>query len=226
MINNPNYKNLVDASRTKWENNYQNNRFFLKWPDEMVVRFMNNNMKHSNKKVLDLGCGSGRHSELFVENGYEVYGCDISTKSIEMTKKRLKRFHITKRFLTADSWNLPYEDNFFDYVVGWHSIYYNSFIQLQKTLEEIYRVLNKDGIVLVSLLSHNDYRRSVGKRIANKTYVGSNNAADHQGMLYSIIDKHDIKDLFHNFKKIIIGYNEFSFDLTNKRCHWIVTAKK
>ncbi len=219
-----NYKNL--SSKAKWEKNYQNNRFFLKWPDEMVVRFMNNSMKHSGEKVLDLGCGSGRHSELFIENGFEVYGCDISTTSILMTKNRLKQFNLEKRFVATHSWNLPYEDNSFDYVVGWHSIYYNTFTHLEKTLDEIYRILRKNGMLLVRLLSYDDYRRSLGKRIANKTYVGSKKALDHEGITYCTVNKSDIKNLFRKFKKINIGYNEFSFDLKYKRCHWIIIAKK
>lgn len=36
----------------------------------------------------------------------------------------------------------------------------------------------------------------------------------------------DIKNLFRKFKKINIGYNEFSFDLKYRRCHWIISAKK
>lgn len=192
----------------------------------MVVRFMHGNMKRRGNKVLDLGCGSGRHSELFAENGFEVYGCDISAKSIQITKKRLKKFNLEKRFETAYSWNLPYNDNFFNYVVGWHSVYYNSFSNLQKTLDEIHRILHKNGMTLISLLTRDDFRKTLGKRIADKTYVGNQNASDHKGLTYSLVEKRDIKNLFNKFKKINVGYHEFSFDLTNKRCHWIITATK
>ena len=68
-----------------WDERFKEKKYFLKWPDEMVVRFLAKNNGKRNQRVLDLGCGSGRHSELLIKQGYQVYGCDVSAAAIKMT---------------------------------------------------------------------------------------------------------------------------------------------
>jgi len=42
------------------------------------------------KRVLDLGCGDGRHVKLFREMGFEVVGVDFSDEAIRLCKKKFK----------------------------------------------------------------------------------------------------------------------------------------
>ena len=94
---------MISCDRKHWNKKYREKRFFLKWPDEMVVRFIAKYMnKSKDTRVLDLGCGSGRHSELLANNGYQIYGCDISKNSIEITKKRLKSLGLKGNFVDAN----------------------------------------------------------------------------------------------------------------------------
>lgn len=39
------------------------------------------------KKILNLGCGTGRHDKLFASKGYEMTGVDLSQEMIEIAKK-------------------------------------------------------------------------------------------------------------------------------------------
>ncbi len=39
------------------------------------------------KTILDLGCGTGRHDELFIKHGFSVWGVDISEKMLEEANK-------------------------------------------------------------------------------------------------------------------------------------------
>ena len=48
--------------------------------------------KEHVKKVLDLGCGTGRHSILLAEKGFEVTATDISEKGIEVTMQKANKF--------------------------------------------------------------------------------------------------------------------------------------
>jgi ubiquinone/menaquinone biosynthesis C-methylase UbiE len=59
-------------------------------------------------KILDLGCGNGRLSEIFRGNAVDYYGVDFSDKLIEIARKRYPQL----RFQTADALNLPFPDNF------------------------------------------------------------------------------------------------------------------
>lgn len=45
-------------------------------------------MKHAKGRILDIGCGAGRHSLYLQDMGFEVVGIDISPKAIETCKIR------------------------------------------------------------------------------------------------------------------------------------------
>ncbi|HGJ64237.1 TPA: class I SAM-dependent methyltransferase [bacterium] len=45
-------------------------------------------MKHVKGRVLDIGCGAGRHSLYLQDIGFEVFGIDISPLAIETCKQR------------------------------------------------------------------------------------------------------------------------------------------
>jgi SAM-dependent methyltransferase len=219
---------MLDNDKIKWEKKYADEKFFLKWPDEIVVRFMAKHMKKKpQSKVLDLGCGSGRHSELLSQEGYDVYGCDISTNSITISSQRLKLKNLKGKFQSCYSWSLPYESDFFDFVIAWGSIYYNTFPHMVETIEEIHRVLKEDGKALIGFIADGDYREINGKTSDGKTYVGNESAHDHYGLTYSIINREEIEQLFHDkFSDFSTGYQEMYFDLNPRICHWIITARK
>ena len=54
---------MQQESRTVhlWENLYSQQGLGPKYPQDSVVRFVFNNLK-AGQKVLDLGCGAGRHA--------------------------------------------------------------------------------------------------------------------------------------------------------------------
>lgn len=219
---------MLENDKIQWDKKYGDERFFLKWPDEIVIRFMTKHIgKKPQSKILDLGCGSGRHSELLSQEGYDVYGCDISPNSIIMSSQRLKAKGLEGKFQSCCSWALPYESDFFDFVIAWGSIYYNTFPNMVKAIEEIYRVLNKDGMALIGFIADGDYRKSNGRTMDGKTYVGNEKAHDHYGLTYSIINRQEIEELFRDkFTDFSIGYQEMYFDLNPRICTWIILARK
>ena len=220
---------MIDSDRNRWNEKYKTKKLFLKWPDEMVVRFVSKYMNNTiGTCVLDLGCGSGRHSELLANNGYQVYGCDISKNSINITKKRLKSLGLKGDFIDAYSWNLPYNSNFFNFAIAWHSIYYNSFENIKKTIAEINRVLKNQGLLLASFISTSDFRRRNSKLVSKNTYLGNKYAYDHTSLTYCVPSLQNLKNIFskNSFKIISTGYHEMYFNPSQRTCHWVVIAKK
>ena len=67
-------------------------RVFLRpHPDMESVKDLILDQCSSTPKVLDLGCGTGRHLLYFAKEGFEMYGIDGSPKGIELSKKWLSR---------------------------------------------------------------------------------------------------------------------------------------
>lgn len=98
----------------------------------------------SGKKVLDLGCGTGRMTANLVKFGGEVTGLDVSPGMIEVAKKNLR----STEFVVGDCENLPFGDASFDMVVATFLIVHLK--EMRKCFDEVYRVLKPGGIFLVT----------------------------------------------------------------------------
>ena len=66
----------------------QQGKFFTKVQGD-IPRIVKLFKRRNVKRVLDLGCGSGRHTVYLAKHGFEVYGIDISRTGIKMTRKFL-----------------------------------------------------------------------------------------------------------------------------------------
>ena len=56
---------------------------------DYIIDIATKNFGIKNKEVLDVGCGTGKHLEIFSNKGYKICGVDISEEMIEEAKKRL-----------------------------------------------------------------------------------------------------------------------------------------
>ena len=97
--------------------------------------------------VLDAGCGSGLTAcHLAKTIGCKILGVDINPQMIEKASLRAEKEGVSHlvEFKVADVYNLPFDDNHFDLVIG-ESI--TVFLDKVKVYQEIYRVLKPEGRV-------------------------------------------------------------------------------
>tara|TARA_B100000575_G_C22716929_1_gene431480 strand:- start:35 stop:610 length:576 start_codon:yes stop_codon:yes gene_type:complete len=100
---------------------------------------------HSNKKLVDVGCGTGDVGKLFLDtvkfNG-EVFNVDPNKKMLEQGKKRFKNMdNVSWQLGRAE--NLKFKSNFFDYYTI--SFGLRNTKDLNKSLKEAFRVLKPGG---------------------------------------------------------------------------------
>jgi ubiquinone/menaquinone biosynthesis C-methylase UbiE len=119
------------------------NHFFNAYLEVPATISLLKNVK--GKKVLDLGCGTGRHTIILKKRGARVWGLDLSPKMLEIAKTEIKGVD----FKVGTVYNLPYRSNFFDIVVSGLVVEY--FNDVDKAFKEIHRVLKKDGIFVFSI---------------------------------------------------------------------------
>ncbi len=128
-----------------WANYYENKKT-LSFLDSLEGTALNMILKCvEGKKVLDLGCGTGRGiKHLYDFKAAEVCGVDVSEKMLAIAKKKFKK----TEFVLADSEKLPFKDESFDAVTALFLIVHLG--DLRKTFDEAYRVLKKGGIFILS----------------------------------------------------------------------------
>ena len=103
------------------------------------------------KKVLDIGCGTGRYSIELTKKGATVTGVDISEKMLEIARKKSKKLKIN--FKRANATNLPFKDNEFDLVISALAIEHVK--DYKKAISEMIRVCKPNGHIIFSMLHPN-----------------------------------------------------------------------
>lgn len=102
------------------------------------------------KNILDIATGTGDMALLFEKTeAKEIVGVDISKKMLEIADVKIKERNLQDRIKTEvqNSEALTYKDNSFEAVTVSYGI--RNFEDLKKGLSEIYRVLEKDGCMII-----------------------------------------------------------------------------
>ncbi len=63
-------------------------------------------------KIIDIGCGTGRHSIELTKRGYSVTGIDLSESQLKKARGKAERENLKIEFLKHDARNLPFENQF------------------------------------------------------------------------------------------------------------------
>ncbi|WP_298754865.1 class I SAM-dependent methyltransferase [uncultured Psychroserpens sp.] len=100
-----------------------------------------------NGRVLDLGCGPGHHSRIFLENGFQVDGIDLSTGMIAIAKKEVSGGN----FQVMDILDLKFKKDAFDGIWASASLLHIPKRNLKKVIRELKKLLVEKGILYISL---------------------------------------------------------------------------
>jgi SAM-dependent methyltransferase len=63
-------------------------------------------------RILDVGCGTGRHAIELTRRGYQVIGVDLSQKQLKKAREKATAAGLTIDFLQCDARNLPFRNEF------------------------------------------------------------------------------------------------------------------
>jgi len=63
-------------------------------------------------KIIDIGCGTGRHAIELTKRGYTVTGVDLSENQIKRAREKAQETGVTIDFQTQDARNLPFDGEF------------------------------------------------------------------------------------------------------------------
>ena len=105
------------------------------------------------KELLDFGCGLGRHSIYFSEQGFNVSAFDLSVEGTNHLQAWAEKDDFNIDVKIADMVELPYADNSFDCLFAYHVISHTDTIGANKILDEVNRVVKPHGEIYITLCS-------------------------------------------------------------------------
>lgn len=99
----------------------------------------------SNKKVLDVACGTGTHAYLIQKDSYEAWGLDISPDILSIARQKYPNVN----FLEGNMQTFKLNEKFGTIIIFFNSILYNkNKREMTIALGNFYNHLDKNGILI------------------------------------------------------------------------------
>lgn len=117
-------------------------------------------------RVLDVGCGTGAHLDLYRNCGCETHGIDSSQSMLKVAKRRLGK---DTALMIGDATAMPYENQIFDLILCMLLLHEMAELVRNSTIAEIKRVLKPGGRIL--FIDYHETRPRFFKGWINKIII-------------------------------------------------------
>lgn len=141
-----------------------------------VMRALKMVRPQGGERVLDLACGSGRHSLELVRQGFSVVGVEISSELIEIARREAESQGLEATFIEGDLRELDFEEEF-DIVLNLNDGavgYFETDEENHRTFEVISRALKSGGKNLIQV-PNVLYARA---RLPQRSWIPSSNMVE------------------------------------------------
>ena len=137
---------------------------------QFILNIAKDQAKKGNINILDLGCGEETYIEDLVKIGNNnLYGVDISDYVIDLHKKAYQN-HSNVEFVACPAEQLPFNKEYFDLIICDELIEHVPKAEI--LLDEIARVIKKDGALIISTPNRNRIsalcKKLVPRRLLNR----------------------------------------------------------
>jgi ubiquinone/menaquinone biosynthesis C-methylase UbiE len=220
---------MTNKNQTKlWQEHFSKGNYDERYPSEQVIRFLMRYKKRTGLtgKVLDLGCGVGRHLLMAVENGFSGYGMDIVDSALRKTRKNLAARGYHASLIKGSLTKLPYANNFFDIVISYSVFDHVKFADAIQGINEVKRVLKSGGLIYFKLETSNSPEMKLGRVIGKNTRILKSNCE--KDILQHYFSLSEVHSLFKDFKILVLEKEEIK-DLIKSRLtlsRWHIIAQK
>lgn len=196
------------AGRYDFLNHLFTMKMDLRWRREIVKEIKKNNSPKDF--IIDLATGTGDLSlELLKLNPEKLFAADISYNMLALQKKKIKSNKLV--LLQCDSLHLPFTDNSIDIITIGFGI--RNFEFMEKSLDEINRVLKPNGqLIIIEMFSNDDFKTKLFNFYFGKVMPFAGNLISGSKYAYSYLYQsvsnfYSVDDFLkiverHNFKEL------------------------
>jgi len=144
--------NILEKSMPDWEKIFTEKGYVFIDPHPDMSRLVEIFHDRGVKRILDIGCGTGRNLVYLSQAGFDVSGLDSSKTAIELTRQWLDEENLDAHLHHGRmEETLPYDDDLFDAIISVQVIHHNLMTQILATIQEIDRVLRTGGYLYITV---------------------------------------------------------------------------
>jgi SAM-dependent methyltransferase len=214
----------------RWDKHWRDDAYVVRnWvePDPDIVRLSPMMKDRRVQKVLDLGCGPGRHVVYLSRQGFEVHGLDISPAGVERCRKELEQHQLQATVQVADMLSIPYPDAYFDWVLSVQVIYHTTAATLKQAIQHVRSKLTPGGFFYVTFPPLDNIGADSGQEIEPRTYLKEE---DGEPLLHHYVTPEEIDELMAGFttleKRLDPRESRDQSGQITRRLRWNVLAQR
>lgn len=150
-----------------WESRFKTEG--LMWgffPSDSAIRTLNIFIANKFKRILIPGIGYGRNAKLFLENGFEVTGIEISESAIDLAKANGLNCLIHHGSVTC----MPFDDKKYDGIFCYALIHMLNKTERKDFLKACFNQLKHNGIMVFVVASTQTGMYGTGKNLSKDRF--------------------------------------------------------
>jgi tellurite methyltransferase len=161
-----------------WQKLWQDPEIARQWrerpPLSEVVALADQLAAEGRTRVLDIGCGVGRHTIYLASRGFEVTATDNAPAAVAACRRNLEQAGLTARVLELDMREFPFPDAYFDGVVSTQVIHHTYRATLERIIASITQKLAPSGFFVWAMPSPRHAEFAKGREVEPGTWVDEN----------------------------------------------------
>ncbi len=181
-----------------WEQIYRERGRFENKPFLEFDRIVRAFEERGCDRILDLGCGTGRHVIALARRGFVVVGADISPTALRLTRDWLHQEQLAAGLAQLD-WRspLPFRSASFAGIFSTQVIHHARISEIRLAIAEMFRLLTPNGLAFVTVSGLKGEGEAF-EQIEPGTFVPQ--AGPEEGLPHHIFGADELAHEFRRFK--------------------------
>jgi tellurite methyltransferase len=178
-------------------------------------------------KVLDLGCGLGRHAIAFASAGFQVTATDFSAIAVRHLQEWSGRLRVSIETQVCDVTGDDFPPGSFDVVLSYNVIYHGLRTRFEEAIRHVHGLLKEKGVFFFTCPSREDGKYGFGEMVAPHTCKCVKSAIP--GDIHYFTDEKDLIELLKDFRMMKLWKNEGYWNNNGERqffSNWNVQVEK
>jgi SAM-dependent methyltransferase len=187
--------------------------------EENVAKLARTLKQEGISRVLDFGCGTGRHAVFLAREGFETYGFDWSEAAINRARRELAKEGLRASLQIWDMVKipLPYENSFFGAVFAVRVFHHTYVENIRRIASEMERITRAKGYLYAEVPTYDKGDRmktewSDSEEPEPGTFVPQH--GDERGIPHHHFDRQELLELFPGFRELQLEERHEHFCLT------------
>lgn len=192
-----------------------------------MLDFIHSLSPKEKPKVLDLGCGLGRHAIAFALAQFSVTATDASSTAIQHLIEWARSLQLSIETRVCDLLDDSLVGEPYDVVLSYNVIYHGSRKQFAQAIQHVKKLLKRNGIFFFTCPSRQDGKYGFGELVAPHTYRCTKSVTP--GDIHYFADEEDLDELLDEFQSITRWKTEGYWDNNGEQqfySNWHIRAEK